>query len=255
MLEVAQGGLSTVAVWSLVVTSCVAGIVYGFAGFGAALIFMPVAVVVLPPEMAIAAFSVSALASFVTVYPRAVSLVDRRAVSVLVLCATVTASAGLWVLRHTDVTAIRWGVVSVCAITLLAMLSGWRYGVSPRLRMQMTIGGAAGFVGGVSGLLGPIMVLFQLAGPAPVAITRATTLVFLTTTSLLLLPLMALQGLLTREACLLGAVLLIPYGAGTLLGQGLFQPQYAQFYRKLAYGMIALATGLGLPLWDGMGLT
>ena len=250
MPEVLSAALETVGLFALVATTLIAGVVYGFAGFGSALIFMPVSVVFLQPAVAIAAFSVSALASFVTVLPKALPLVDRKAVSVLIASATISASFGLWVLRHVDVTVIRWGVVSVCAITLAALIAGWRYTVAPTLRTRISIGLATGFVGGVSGLLGPIMVLFQLAGRDSIATTRATTVVFLTVTSLLMIPLMYLQGILSVAAVALGLVLLIPYGVGALIGQALFRPEQERFYRAVAYVIIAIATVAGLPIWD-----
>lgn len=252
MPDLLAASLETAGLGWLVLTTLVAGVVYGFAGFGAALIFMPVSVVFLPPAMAIAAFSISALASFVTVLPRAVPLVNRKAVAVLIVSATLSASLGLWVLRHADVTAIRWLVVIVCATTLAALIAGWRYAVVPNLRTRIAIGLATGFVGGVSGLLGPIIVLFQLAGRDPVATTRATTVVFLTVTSLLLLPLMYLQGILTPEAVVLGLVLLVPYGIGAAAGQALFRPDHERFYRLVAYAIIAAATVMGIPLWDSL---
>lgn len=250
MPEIVLATLETAGLGWLILITFVAGVVYGFAGFGAALIFMPVAVIFLPPAVAIAAFSVSALSSFVTVFPRAVPLVDRSAVTTLILSAAIAASLGLWVLRIADVTAIRWAVVTICAVTLAALMAGWRYAVTPTFTTRVAIGCATGFVGGVSGLLGPIMVLFQLAGRDAIATTRATTVVFLTATSLLMLPLMYLQGLLTPMAVMLGGLLLVPYGAGSLLGQALFKPRWERFYRAAAYAIIAAATLMGLPLWD-----
>jgi uncharacterized membrane protein YfcA len=65
-------------IWVLV-TVFVAGVVYGFAGFGSALIFMPVGVAVMTAAGAVAAFSLSALVSLVTVVPRAWRQADQRA--------------------------------------------------------------------------------------------------------------------------------------------------------------------------------
>ncbi|WP_292287321.1 TSUP family transporter [Marivita sp.] len=194
MLDAGLSALATPGLAWIVLITLVAGIVYGFAGFGAGLVFMPVAVIFLPPVMAIATFSVSSMSSLVTVFPRALPLVHRKAVLVLILSAAVAASLGLWVLRVSDVTAIRWVVVT----------------------------------------------------------TRATTVVFLTATSLLMLPLMALQGILTAPAVALGCVLLVPYGAGALIGQALFRPRRERFYRVAAYAIISAATLAGVPLWDNL---
>ncbi|WP_292293216.1 sulfite exporter TauE/SafE family protein [Marivita sp.] len=250
MPDILLAALETAGLGWMILTTLVAGVVYGFAGFGAGLIFMPIAAAFVTPATAIAAFAVSALASVVTVFPRALPLVDRKAVGVLIVSATVAASFGIWVLRVADTTVIRWFVVSTCAITLVALIAGWRHAVAPRLTTRIGIGLATGFVGGISGLLGPIMVLFQLAGRDAIATTRATTLVFLTITSLLLLPLMYLQGILTAEAVALGLVMLVPYGMGALVGQALFLPDRERSYRVAAYVIIAAATLMGLPIWD-----
>ncbi|MFP7570632.1 sulfite exporter TauE/SafE family protein [Marivita sp. S2033] len=249
MPDVVLAALETAGLGWLIVTTMIAGAVYGFAGFGAALVAMPVAVIFLPPAVAIAAFAVSSLSSVVTILPKALPLVNRRAVGILIATATLSASLGIWVLRVADVTAIRWAVVTICAATLLALMAGWRFSVVPSTRTRAAIGLATGFVGGVSGLMGPIMVLFQLAGRDSIATTRATTVVFLTVTSLSLLPLMYAQGILTAQAVALGLVLMIPYGAGTLIGQAVFRPDRERVFRATAYAIIALATLLGLPVW------
>ena len=250
MPELFQAALATAGLGWLVSIALVAGVVYGFAGFGAALIYMPVAVMFLPPAVAIAAFSVSAMSSFVTVVPKALPLVNLRSVTELIVSASVAASLGIWVLSVADVTFIRWCVVAVCSVTLAALIAGWRYKVLPGLRTRIAIGAGAGFIGGLSGLTGPIMVLFQLAGRDSPATTRATTIVFLTMTSLLMLPLLHLQGLLTGAAVALGALLLLPYGVGAVVGQALFTPGRESFYRMVAYVIIGAATIAGLPIWD-----
>ncbi len=236
-------------VWVLLVT-VLAGIVYGFAGFGAALVFMPVATAFIPVEMAIAAFAVSALASLVTVVPRAWTQADRPGVVLMIGVATLTLPIGIYILRTNDVTTMRWAVLAVTTITLLALISGWRYRTVPGNRARIGVAGATGIVGGATGLVGPIVILFQLSGQDSIQRSRANTLVFLTTTGLLTAPLMALQGILTLEAVILGLILIVPYGIASRVGQALFDPARQALYRNVAYLIIAGAIVMGLPLWD-----
>lgn len=254
MPDLLAGWLPDGVTWAglviLLVTAFVAGVVYGFAGFGAALLFLPVAARVVPLEIAIAAFAVSALASLVTVVPRAWREIDQRAISVQIAMALLSSSAGIWVLHHTDVTVLRWAVVLTVALTLLALVSGWRYPITPTLRTRAYIGLGSGFVGGSTGLLGPVAVIFQLAGQDSAARSRASSLVFLTMTSVFLMPLMALQGVVTLAVLPLGLIMMLPYGLGTWLGRVLFRPGLERFYRGSAYGLIALAVVLGLPVFD-----
>ena len=106
----------------ILAVTVVAGMVYGFAGFGAALVFMPVATVFIPVDMAVAAFAVSALALFMTVVPGAWQQADRRAVLFMIGVATITLPIGLWVLRTSEVTVMRWAVLAVTTGTLIALL-------------------------------------------------------------------------------------------------------------------------------------
>ena len=71
MPEGLSAALALPGLWALLGAVFVAGTVYGFAGFGAALVFLPVGVAIVSPELAIAAFSLSAMVSLVTVVPRA----------------------------------------------------------------------------------------------------------------------------------------------------------------------------------------
>jgi len=254
MPEVISGwlptGVTAVGAIVLFATVFIAGVVYGFAGFGAALIFVPVAARVVPLEVGIAAFNISAIVSLFTVVPQAWGIVDRRALMWQIGMACLAASAGIYVLKVGDVTWLRWCVIAVTTTTLIALISGWRYKATPGPMTRAGVGLGAGFLGGATGLLGPVVVIFQLAGQDSAARNRATTLVFLTVTSVLLLPLMALQGLITWAVVPLGLAMMIPYGLGTWVGRLMFVPSLQRWYRATAYGLIAFAVILGLPLLD-----
>ena len=99
--------------------------------------------------------------------------------------------------------------------------------------------------------MGPIVVLFNLATGDNAARVRANTLVFLTLGSLLVLPQMALQGLVEPAAISLGLLMLPVYGVGTLIGRHFFAPERERIYRHVAYAIIALAILAGLPVFDG----
>lgn len=227
----------------------VAGLIYGFAGFGAALVYMPVATVFLDPPLAVAAFSLSALISLVTVVPRAWWEADRPATVQLIGFALLGAPIGLIALTTWDPVVLRWCVLAIVALTLVVLIAGWRRRSQETVFSRAVIGLTTGTVGAATGLNGPVLVLFQLASGDAAARTRANTICFLTLNSILLLPVMWVQGVLPPEALWLGAVMLAPYGAGSLIGQALFTPARASLYRIVAYSVIGGAVIAGLPLW------
>lgn len=227
-----------------------AGLVYGFAGFGSALIFTPVAVAYIRPETAIAAFSLSALVSMVTVLPAAAREADLRASSWMILAALVTTPLGVYGLAVLPVETVRTIVACVVLITLVALVLGWRMQTAASTPARLAIGGASGVLGGMTGLNGPIVILFQLAGSDGARRSRANLIVFLTVTSISFLPQLWAQGLLTPAALWLGVVLMPVYAVTTWLGKQLFSPAREPFYRSIAYVIIGLAGLMALPIWE-----
>lgn len=227
----------------------VAGLVYGFAGFGSALIFTPVAVAFIRPEIAIAAFSLSSLVSAVTVLPAATREADLRASGLMILAALITTPLGVYGLAVLPVETVRTIVACIVLVTLVALVLGWRMQTQATASARLAIGGASGVLGGMTGLNGPIVILFQLAGTDSVRRGRANLIVFLTLTSISFMPQLWLQGLLTPEALWLGVVLMPVYALSTWLGKRLFSPAREPFYRRIAYVIIGVAGLMALPFW------
>jgi len=227
--------------------SVLAGLVYGFAGFGAALIFMPLTTVFISAPVAIAAFSVSALASLITVVPGAWKVADRRAVAVMIGGCLICAPLGVAILRLAPDPVIRAVIAALTLGTLAVLIAGWRVPARGGWPVRAGVGALSGITGGATGLNGPPVILFNLATDQPVAVTRGNLAVFLTLTSLGVLPQLWLQGMLRPQAVWLGLILLIPYSAGTWCGVRLFNPRHAVLYRCLAYGLIGAAGLAALP--------
>jgi uncharacterized membrane protein YfcA len=230
--------------------SLLAGLVYGFAGFGSALIFIPLATLVLPPAVAIAAFSISALASVATVVPGAWPQADRRVVAVMLAASVLSTPLGVLVLRLAPEEVLRTIVAVLTLATLVALMAGWRVPVGAGLRTRAAVGALSGVTGGATGLNGPPVILFNLGTEGqPVAVTRANLAVFLTFSSVLILPQLWLQGVLPPRGLGIGAVLFVPYAIGTWAGTRVFNPSRAGLYRRIAYALIGTAGLAALPVW------
>lgn len=229
--------------------SLMAGLVYGFAGFGSALIFMPLAAIFLPPPLAIAAFSLSALASLVTVIPKAWTDADKRQTLGMVAASLLTMPLGIALLRLAPEVTIRTFVCAITLLTLGALLAGWKVPLRGGTGLRLGVGALSGITGGSTGLNGPPVILFNLGSDQSVAVTRGNLACFLTFNSLLMMPMMWLQGLIDGPAFWLGAILLAPYAAGTWAGARLFRPEGAGLYKAAAFILIGAAGVMGLPIW------
>ncbi|MEJ6392346.1 sulfite exporter TauE/SafE family protein [Gymnodinialimonas sp. 2305UL16-5] len=249
MLETLAEALAVPGLVWVALASLTSGLVYGFAGFGSALIFMPIAVIFLPPPLAIAAFSLSALASMFTVIPKAWAVADKRQTLVMLGMSLVTMPLGIALLRVTEEVTIRTAVCVVTLLTLAALLAGWKVPLRGGLGLRAGVGALAGITGGSTGLNGPPVILFNLGSDQPVAVTRGNLACFLTLNSLLMMPMMWLQGLIDGQAFWLGVSLLLPYALGTWTGARVFRPEAAGVYKTLAYILIGMAGVMGLPIW------
>lgn len=233
----------------LIGVAALAGLVYGFTGFGAALIFMPLAAMIVPPERAVAALAIASCGSFLVLVPDAWRRAGKPACVTMLGAALVMIPAGVWVLVNAPVEPLRWGISVVVLATLAALLAGWSYTGAAGRPAWLGVGGAVGFMAGSTGLNGPVLVLFQLAGPDGVDRSRANTIVVLTTSSVLTIPILAWQGVMTAEALALGLMIFVPFAGSAWIGRRLFDPGFERLYRAAAYTLVGAAGILGLPLF------
>lgn len=235
-------------IW-LILTIGVAGIVRGFAGFGTALIFVPVAGIFLPPATVIGVIMLTGIISMAALLPRAWAQAHRREVGLLALAAVFTVPVGIWMLGMMEAETIRWIVAAVAGMTLAALLAGWRFHGVMRDRGLLGIGALAGVIGGLTGLTGPVVVLFYLAGTNAAQYVRANTILFLAALDVVVVSNLLLKQALGWEVLALALTLSVPYFITSLVGQALFDPRHERLYRALAYTVIGLALISGLPIW------
>ncbi|WGW03260.1 sulfite exporter TauE/SafE family protein [Tropicibacter oceani] len=227
----------------------IGGLVRGFAGFGTALVFLPVTAQFLTPFQAILALTFMDILGPMPILRRAWPQVEKGDLGRLTLGTAVMLPVGLAVLQLVPPEAFRYAV-SLLALSMLAVLiGGLRYGGVVSRAMVLAIGGAAGFLGGVAGLPGPPVILFYMARPLPAAVIRATTLYYLFVFDLLIILGMGAFGLWEAGAMVLGLGLAVPCMAGNWLGGRMFVPGQDRLYRGAAYGLIALSALSGLPFW------
>ncbi len=249
MPEALAPALSLPGFGLLIGVTVVAGIVYGFAGFGAALITVPLIAAIYTPADAVGIFSLTALASLVTVVPRAWREGDRVAAGQLLASASASLPLGVFVLRAAPPDALRWAICVLVFGTLAALAAGWRRRGADTRRTRLGVGVATGLVGGATGLTGPVVVLFQLSGRDGAGRIRANIVLFLSLFSILMLPFLVLSGVLGWLQATIGIILLPVYALATAAGQAMFRPAAERFYRAVAYAIIGAAGVVALPVW------
>lgn len=252
MLESLLPSLDDPAIPIVLAATIVAGAVRGFAGFGAAMVFMPLASTAIDPRLAAATFLVMDEIVALPMAVGAVRLCDWRSILPAVLASLATVPLGAMVLAHGDTLALRWAI-SLLVLTLLVLLvSGWRYKGRPTMPVSLGVGMTSGFLSGVSQVAGPPVVAFWMSGPSPAPVIRANLIIYFALASCGALVAFWWHGFFTMDVARL-LVLLMPANALALyLGTRAFRLASDVTFRRVAYALIALAAFGSLPALDGV---
>jgi uncharacterized membrane protein YfcA len=241
----AQDGL----VW-LVVAALTAGLVRGFAGFGTAMIYMPVAGQVLGPFGALATLTIMDVIGPIPLLPRAWREADRRDMLRLALGLVVAMPVGLWFLGMLDPKVFRYGVSLIALGLLVLLIAGVRYRGRLTPMLVSSTGALGGFLGGLTGLAGPPVIMLYMASSHAARVVRANLILYLMSVDLAMMALLAGMGRFTLNLVVLGVMLAIPFLVGNVIGARIFRPEYERAYRVVAYAVIAASALMGLPLLD-----
>jgi hypothetical protein len=245
-------GFSVQTLVLLGATGLVAGLARGFSGFGAALIFVPVASALSSPLIAAPLLLLIDGVTALGLVPRAWRRADRREVGIMALGALAGVPLGTWLLTRSDPVALRWAI-SVLTLALLALLiSGWRYRGRPAAPLTASVGALAGLFSGAAQVGGPPVVAYWLGGALPADAVRANLVIYFLASTVLTTAAYLAGGLLTTS--LLAVALFVGplYGAGLFLGSRAFGLAPEPVFRRVCLALIALAAVTSLPVLDGV---
>jgi uncharacterized membrane protein YfcA len=243
--------ISSDAALAICAVAFVAGTARGFSGFGAALIFMPLASSLAAPRLVAALLLAIDFVAAAPLIPNAWKQADRRATSVMVAGALIGVPIGTLLLSRLDPVTTRWIISAFVFALLMLLLSGWRYRGNDHTAIAVAIGGVSGLCSGLAQTGGPPIVGYWLGRPMPSVIARANILLFFAASDFFSVVSYSLAGLITADAlrfsCLVGPL----YGAGVWLGAAMFGKASEALFRVTCYVLIAAAVIIGLPALDG----
>jgi len=236
--------------WLWVAAAAVlAALVRGFTGFGAAMVFIPVASAIYEPKVAVVVlFIVDGIITWPLVF-KAIYQCRWPDVVCLAVGAAFAIPLGVHVLLITDSELLRW-FISFAILGLVAVLaSGWRYQKRPPLFACIGVGGVSGFAGGIANLYGPPIVLFWLGGESNAVTVRANIIVFFALITVVSGLTYWWNGLFTAHTLTLSIGLMPFYAAAVWLGARSFRLASEGLFRRLALALIAIIALASLPGW------
>lgn len=235
---------------ALIVLALAAGLVRGFAGFGGALIFVPVASALVGPQVAsVILWLMDTLPSLPIALP-ALKKTEWKTVWPVFIGNAATVGLGVWWLTHGDPLTLRWVIAGFIFLSVAFLWSGWRYHGNRPVPLSLAVGGVSGFFGGAAQVSGPPVLIYWLAGSEPAALIRANVISLFTLTTVTSGIAMWAGDLFARPAVIAALVIAPVYAGGLLIGQRFFGKASDATFRRFAFALILLAAIISLPLFD-----
>lgn len=229
----------------------VAGMARGFSGFGAALIFMPMASASLGATLAAPMLLLMDSLPSLALLSRAWRLALRSEVGFMVAGVLAGGPLGAFALTIMPPIAIRWAITGVVLALLALLVSGWRYLGPAHRALSVGVGAVSGVLGGAAMVGGPPVVAYWLGRDLAPEIVRANLTLFFIGSSAIAAISYGWAGLLGASALIHAAAAAPLYALGVLMGSRLFSLASPVFFRRACYALIGASAILGMPVLDG----
>jgi uncharacterized membrane protein YfcA len=138
----------------------VAALVRGFSGFGAGLIFMPIAAACFGPKVAAGVLFVIDTVLILPFVWKAAGRADWKDVLPLGIGAVVAVPLGVYALVRLDPVLLRWVLSIVILVSIGALALGLRYCGPTRIPLSLGVGALAGFLSGAVQIPGPPVLIY-----------------------------------------------------------------------------------------------
>lgn len=235
----------------LVGATFLGGLVRGFTGFGFAMVFMPLASIVLGPVAALGLIWVIDAPFALPLAARSMKRAAWREVIPLLIAATLTLPLGIALLVWLDRDTMRWILALLVLAAIGLMASGWRYHGRPGLPLSLGVGALSGLCNGLASIGGmPLAVFWLGAQRNDRHQTRANLQTYFGLGTVISGTILWWNGIIGMASLLMALPLFAVYGTGLWLGSHAFGLASEQTFRRIAYLAIFTSALVSLPFWD-----
>jgi uncharacterized membrane protein YfcA len=231
--------------WIAMAVAATAGGVRGITGFGGAMVMAPPFALLLGPRLAVpVVMLLEGIAALPMVWQTRAQI-HWPTIGPILAAACVTIPLGGYLLVNADPVVLRRATAATVIVFALLMLRGWRYRGRRRMTTALGLGGLSGAMTGATSVGAPPVILYLLAGPDPIAITRASLSFYLAGISLAAVIMLWSRDLLDQQSAWIALLLSPVYFVGLVAGVRLFSRfNDARFRQFTLLLLIAVSTGI-----------
>lgn len=218
----------------------VGAVVRGFSGFGSIMVMIPGFSLILGAGEAIALGYLLETWTVLQLLPIAVREARWGSVAPMAAAFCLFIPAGIGILVTVDPEIMRRAIAGVVLAFSAVMLAGWRYHGRRTAAHGAAVGATSGVLCGATGIAGPPVILYLMAGPDPAGRNRANVMAFYAVAQAAALIGFASAGVLTLDT-LWRALWLLPINVvGLWLGSRLFGLASERTFRTAALSLLIL---------------
>lgn len=230
-----------------------AAIIRGYSGFGFSMICAVSLSQVMPPVEVVPLILLLEVAASIWLLPGVWRQVHWPSLAWLFAGVVVGTPLGLYLLANVPARPMR----ALIALVVMAMVVGlWRglaFRRMPGRGRTTAVGMFSGLLNGATTIGGPPVILFYLATPAGVVVSRASLIAYFLITDLLAFGIALIQGLATPDTIYRAGVLVVPLTAGLVVGRRYFNQSSAEALRRRVLLLLTGLSGLALIRAIGFG--
>lgn len=229
------------------------GLVRGFTGFGFAMVFMPLASIVLGPVAALGLIWFIDLPVALPVAARSAKHAEWREIVPLLATATLALPIDVSLLTWLDRDTMRWVLALLVLTAVGLMASGWRYHGRPTVSLSLGVGALSGLCNGMASIGGmPLAVFWLGAQRNDRHKTRANLQTYFGISTFISGAVLWWKGILTLQSVVSAIPLFAIYVVAFWIGSHGFRLASETSFRRGAYLLIFLSALISLPLLDGL---
>ncbi len=222
-----------------------AAFVRGYSGFGFSALVVAAGGLITDPVALVPVAILCELAMTVFQAQGVVALVDWRRVVPMLAGAAVAMPPAIWVLARLGTDPARLAISGLILVLSAVLLAGWTVRTPFRTRGHVAVGLASGLATGAA-VGGLPVAAFMVAQPIAAPVFRATMVAYLTAIDLVALPLLWVNGLISRDTLVILALALPLLVLGLWAGGRRFLATAPQDFRRMTIRLLLLLSGLGI---------
>jgi uncharacterized membrane protein YfcA len=230
--------------WVAAAATLVAGLVRGFAGFGSAMLMAPIFAVLFTSSDMVITVTVIEVGVSLQLWPATRQHVQWHGkIAPLSIAAVLAMPLGLWLLTSLDKQLTIKLVSAIVLAFVLLSFAGWSYRGRLYLGATVAVGAVSGAMMASTGIGGPPVLMYLLAKEEPPEVHRANIIGYFMATSVALIALSLVTGVVGIDALLRAVVQMPLMLLGAWIGGRLFRFADPKLYRTVAL-LLLLCVGL-----------